>query len=46
MLTSSSQCEVTNTSEYRLLPGPVNVFMDDSSVSRTQIQVRSLMCCN
>jgi hypothetical protein len=34
------QCEVKNTSEFRLLPGSVNVFMDNSSVSRTSIGVR------
>ncbi|KAF9550044.1 hypothetical protein CPC08DRAFT_768987 [Agrocybe pediades] len=31
------QCEVTNGSEYRLLPGPVTVILDDSYVSKTQI---------
>ncbi|KAL5486028.1 hypothetical protein ACEPAI_7072 [Sanghuangporus weigelae] len=31
------QCEVKNTSEYRLLPGSVNVFLDNSPVSRTTI---------
>jgi uncharacterized protein (TIGR02231 family) len=33
-----SQCEVKNTSEYRLLPGAVSVFLDDSFVSKTRIQ--------
>ncbi|KAL5504176.1 hypothetical protein ACEPAH_8249 [Sanghuangporus vaninii] len=33
------QCEVKNTSEYRLLPGSVNVFLDNSPVSRTTINV-------
>ncbi|KIM77452.1 hypothetical protein PILCRDRAFT_12084 [Piloderma croceum F 1598] len=32
------QCEVKNTSEFRLLPGPVSVFLDDSYVSKTLIQ--------
>ncbi|KAF9554745.1 hypothetical protein CPC08DRAFT_671813, partial [Agrocybe pediades] len=31
------QCEVHNTSEYRLLPGPVIVILDGGYVSRTQI---------
>ncbi|KAF7773153.1 hypothetical protein Agabi119p4_5320 [Agaricus bisporus var. burnettii] len=31
------QCQVKNTSEYRLLPGPVNVIMDKSYVSRTRL---------
>ncbi|KAL5525761.1 hypothetical protein ACEPAG_7098 [Sanghuangporus baumii] len=31
------QCEVKNTSEYRLLPGSVNVFLDNSPVSKTSI---------
>ncbi|KAF9525788.1 hypothetical protein CPB83DRAFT_858888 [Crepidotus variabilis] len=31
------QCEVKNTSEYRLLPGPVTVIFDDSYVSKTAI---------
>ncbi|KAH9477517.1 Protein F37C4.5 [Psilocybe cubensis] len=31
------QCVVKNTSEYRLLPGPVNVIFDDSYVSKTSI---------
>jgi len=31
------QCAVTNTSEYRLLHGPVSVYMDESPVSRTYI---------
>ena len=33
------QCTVKNTSEYRLLPGPVSVFLDDSFVSKTRISV-------
>ncbi|KDQ59016.1 hypothetical protein JAAARDRAFT_206003, partial [Jaapia argillacea MUCL 33604] len=32
------QCEVKNASEYRLLPGPVSVFLDESYVSKTSIQ--------
>ncbi|KDQ59010.1 hypothetical protein JAAARDRAFT_128083 [Jaapia argillacea MUCL 33604] len=32
------QCEVKNTSDYRLLPGPVSVFLDESYVSKTSIQ--------
>ena len=28
-------------SDFRLLPGPVNVFLDDSYVSKTWIQVSS-----
>lgn len=28
---------VKNTSDYRLLPGPVSVFLDDSFVSKTKI---------
>ncbi|GLB44778.1 putative protein with domain of unknown function (DUF4139) [Lyophyllum shimeji] len=32
------QCEVKNTSEYRLLAGPVSVILDDSYVSKTSIQ--------
>lgn len=31
------QCEVQNSSEYRLLPGPVSVILDDSYVSKTSI---------
>ncbi|TFL07849.1 hypothetical protein BDV98DRAFT_521053 [Pterulicium gracile] len=31
------QCEVKNTSEYRLLPGSVGVILDDSFVSQTSI---------
>ncbi|TDL25849.1 hypothetical protein BD410DRAFT_784883 [Rickenella mellea] len=31
------QCEVTNSSEYRLLPGPVSVYLDNSPVSKTSI---------
>ncbi|THH11349.1 hypothetical protein EW146_g8074 [Bondarzewia mesenterica] len=32
-----SQAAVKNTSDYRLLPGSVNVFLDDSYVSKTSI---------
>ncbi|KAI5122272.1 hypothetical protein M0805_002353 [Coniferiporia weirii] len=32
------QCEVVNSSEYRLLPGPVNVYLDNSPVSKTSIR--------
>ncbi|KAG5652604.1 hypothetical protein H0H81_004386 [Sphagnurus paluster] len=31
------QCEVKNTSDYRLLAGPVSVILDDSYVSMTSI---------
>ena len=31
------EASVKNTSDYRLLPGPVNAFVDDSFVSRTAI---------
>jgi uncharacterized protein (TIGR02231 family) len=31
------EASVKNTSDYRLLPGPVNAFLDDSFVSRTAI---------
>ena len=31
------QCEVKNTSEYRLLPGTVGVILDESFVSQTSI---------
>jgi len=31
------QCEVKNTTDYHLLPGPVNVFMNDRFVSKTSI---------
>ncbi|PBK67849.1 hypothetical protein ARMSODRAFT_937831 [Armillaria solidipes] len=31
------QCQVKNTSEYRLLPGPVRVILDNTYVSRTYI---------
>ncbi|KAF9459033.1 hypothetical protein BDZ94DRAFT_1269216 [Collybia nuda] len=31
------QCQVKNTSDYRLLPGPVNVILDDSHASSTFI---------
>jgi uncharacterized protein (TIGR02231 family) len=31
-------CAVRNTSDYRLLPGPVSVYVDDSFVSKTSIQ--------
>jgi uncharacterized protein (TIGR02231 family) len=31
------EASVKNTSDYRLLPGPVNAFMDDSFVSKTAI---------
>ncbi|EIN10081.1 hypothetical protein PUNSTDRAFT_102081 [Punctularia strigosozonata HHB-11173 SS5] len=33
-------CAVKNISDYRLLSGPVSVFMDDSFVSKTSIQAR------
>ncbi|KAK7055911.1 hypothetical protein R3P38DRAFT_2849558 [Favolaschia claudopus] len=33
------QCHVKNTSEYRLLPGPVSVVLNDSFVSKTSIAV-------
>ncbi|KAF7984409.1 hypothetical protein HWV62_14456 [Athelia sp. TMB] len=32
-----SKCEVKNTSEFRLLPGSVSVFLDDGYVSKTSI---------
>ncbi|KIJ96516.1 hypothetical protein K443DRAFT_682305 [Laccaria amethystina LaAM-08-1] len=32
------QCHVQNSSEYRLLAGPVTVILDDSYVSRTSIE--------
>ncbi|EDR08579.1 uncharacterized protein LACBIDRAFT_296878 [Laccaria bicolor S238N-H82] len=32
------QCQVKNSSEYRLLAGPVTVILDDSYVSRTSIE--------
>ncbi|KAI0045247.1 hypothetical protein FA95DRAFT_1589849 [Auriscalpium vulgare] len=32
------QAKVKNTSDYRLLAGPVNVFLDDGFVSQTSIQ--------
>ncbi|KAI0042807.1 hypothetical protein FA95DRAFT_1563923 [Auriscalpium vulgare] len=32
------QANVKNTSDYRLLPGPVHVFVDDSFVSQTSIK--------
>lgn len=31
-----------NNSEYRLLPGPVSIILDDSYVSKTTISVRLL----
>ncbi|KAJ3569900.1 hypothetical protein NP233_g4751 [Leucocoprinus birnbaumii] len=31
------QCQVKNNSEYRLLPGPVSIILDDSYVSKTTI---------
>ena len=40
-LFSLPQCEVQNSSEYRLLPGPVTVILDDSYVSKTSINVSS-----
>lgn len=33
------QCRVKNTSEYRLLPGAVSIFLNDSFVTRTFIGV-------
>lgn len=36
---SFTQCQVKNTSEYRLLPGPVTVLLDDGFVSKTSIKV-------
>ncbi|KAJ3509496.1 hypothetical protein NLJ89_g5197 [Agrocybe chaxingu] len=36
------QCEVENSSEYRLLAGVVTVILDDSYVSKTSINVNSL----
>jgi hypothetical protein len=39
------QCEVKNTSEFRLLPGPVSIFLDDSYVSKTSIQVCYFLAC-
>lgn len=38
-----TQCEVKNTSEYRLLPGPVFVILDDSYVSKTTINVSPII---
>ncbi|VDC07398.1 unnamed protein product [Peniophora sp. CBMAI 1063] len=32
------EAKVKNTSDYRLMPGPVNVFFDDSYVSQTSIK--------
>ncbi|KDQ50394.1 hypothetical protein JAAARDRAFT_42021 [Jaapia argillacea MUCL 33604] len=32
------QAEIKNTSDYRLLPGPVSVFLDESFMSKTSIQ--------
>ncbi|EIN04009.1 hypothetical protein PUNSTDRAFT_108850 [Punctularia strigosozonata HHB-11173 SS5] len=32
------QCSVRNTSDYQLLPGPVNVFLDETFVSKTRIR--------
>ncbi|EJD04807.1 uncharacterized protein FOMMEDRAFT_80022 [Fomitiporia mediterranea MF3/22] len=37
------QCEVKNTSQYRLLPGSVNVFLDNSPVSKTTINIRTAL---
>ncbi|THU98378.1 hypothetical protein K435DRAFT_856726 [Dendrothele bispora CBS 962.96] len=31
------QCRVKNTSEYRLLPGPVSVILDDGHITKTSI---------
>ncbi|KAF9450483.1 hypothetical protein P691DRAFT_810305 [Macrolepiota fuliginosa MF-IS2] len=31
------QCQVKNDSDYRLLPGPVSIILDDSYVSKTTI---------
>ncbi|KAI0252907.1 hypothetical protein BJV78DRAFT_1281252 [Lactifluus subvellereus] len=36
------EASVKNTSDYRLLPGPVNAFVDDSFVSRTAIAGRDV----
>ncbi|KAI0252908.1 hypothetical protein BJV78DRAFT_1281253 [Lactifluus subvellereus] len=36
------EASVKNTSDYRLLPGPVNAFVDDSFVSRTAITGRDV----
>ncbi|KZV72708.1 hypothetical protein PENSPDRAFT_603927 [Peniophora sp. CONT] len=32
------EAKVKNTSDYRLMPGPVNIFFDDSFVSKTSIK--------
>ena len=37
---------IKNTSEYELLEGPVNMFMDDSFVMKTQLGVRTHFCCS
>ncbi len=34
-----TQARITNTSEHDMLPGPISVFMDDSFVARTTLQV-------
>ena len=31
------EAHVANTSEYDLLPGPVSVFMDEASVTKTSL---------
>ncbi|VDB88402.1 unnamed protein product [Peniophora sp. CBMAI 1063] len=32
------EAKVKNTSDYRLMPGPVNIFFDDSFVSKTSVK--------
>ncbi|KAJ3548759.1 hypothetical protein NM688_g5254 [Phlebia brevispora] len=38
------QCKVQNTSDYRFLPGPVSIFLNDSFVTKTTLGVRLLSC--
>lgn len=38
------QCIILNKSDYQLVAGPVNVFLEDMFVARTSIKVSCLLC--
>lgn len=40
------QSKVTNTSDYRLLPGPMNVYLNNRSVSKASMPVILFVTCS
>lgn len=40
------QSKVTNTSDYRLLPGPMNVYLNNRSVSKASMPVSLFVTCS